>query len=455
VTLRARAYLRVSTDQQAEDSRHGFARQRKLIEAYGKTIGVTAIEYYQDAITGRTANRVELERLLSAPKKGADIIIISETRALGRRMSVSYAVLDELLDTGLPVHSASIGGRVDLDNDASVIQISTSAMIDHIERNRIATRTLNARVAMAEHQSLPSGIKAYGYLSLKGRAIEHPENGPTLKRIFSLSASGISFTNIAAMLHQEGVPPSTRERKVKGRDENGEPITRVVTPRWHISTVAHIVRNPVYYQGFVTWGRYRIPVPPLVSEELWRKAQRRQGAPERLGWSLTGHLRCGVCGKRMSGRRYRSRNSIIEVYRCQGAPVPGEKRCYFGMARHKVEALFETALGETLSDPAAVRDLLSTHTQGPDHADKLAALNTRSKEAFDTWRRGIISADELGIVRREIEAERSALSAQPDEPHPVMAYLDEFTLMDTAEILGLFPIVATLSPGGVLSFAIE
>lgn len=100
-------YLRVSTSQQAGDERFGFDVQRQAAERYATQQGLRLTRTYQDVITGTKATRTQLNALLE-DAGNYEAVLISSVDRLARRTGIAYAVLEELLDTGMEVHSADM-----------------------------------------------------------------------------------------------------------------------------------------------------------------------------------------------------------------------------------------------------------------------------------------------------------------------------------------------------------
>lgn len=77
---------------------------------------------------------------------------------------------------------------------------------------------------------------------------------------------------------------------------------------------------------------------------------------------------------------------------------------------------------------------------------KLAEIEHESAEAFNTWRKGYITGDELGMVRAELSARRAALLATHESiTYPVEEYMDAAQGLEVREILALFNLVATVT----------
>lgn len=431
MTKRAALLARVSTPAQARDDKFGISTQLEQGRLYAKRMGFLVGGEFVDQISGASETREALFRLIGEADR-YEVAVVYDTARVGRDEEYSHRFLRLLREAGLEVHSATRGGVV----EAGFVTSAEIMMAAEVRRT-ILRNTLNARVAKAEAGGLPSGIKLYGYRSVRGVAAEHPEHGPHLKRLFALAAD-TSFFDISDRYNAEGVPLRVPYRKERYVDADGNAAVRTVATRWHHSTVSQIVRNPAYYTGVLPWGRFRLPIPPLVSEEAWRKAQRRRGPPARLDWPLRGHLRCGACGSRMSGWRCSNR------YRCQ------RRGCSFGLPRALAEGRVAVAVADLLADRAELSRILTPHAPPGDAALELQRLEQASAEAFAAWRRGIITADELGAVRRDLEAERRGVLAALAPPPPDDLALDEAAMMTPWEAMAGLSLVATVTKNGVL-----
>jgi DNA invertase Pin-like site-specific DNA recombinase len=452
MSKRAAILCRVSTTQQARDDRYGIPAQRSGCLSYAKknSLAVDDSAFYIDAISGASETREAFYRLLSEAER-YEAVVIYNTARVGRDEEISHKFLRLLWEAGLEVHSVERGGVVERGfiTSAEILMAAEG-------RRTILRTTLNARIQMAEGGKLPGGISLYGYLSVKGVAMAHPEQYPHLLRIFTLAAEGRSFNEIAEALHRSGAPPARPTRKEQ-YTEDGELKTRTVETRWQPGTVSRIIRNRSYL-GTVTWGRYRLQIPQLIPTDLWRRAQRhRVGAPPSLGWALVGHLRCGRCGTRMSGHRASQPSGReLQRYRCNASGGVGRLKCGAVLSRRKSEARVEAEVRRVFSDPAEVRALLE-QPEPDDHEtlEQLAELEARSREAFSLWRAGHITGDELGMIRSDLTTQRAALQgARESLSYPVEEYMAAAEGLPLREALELFGLVATITRDD-LSLAIE
>ncbi|MDR9857835.1 recombinase family protein [Paenibacillus sp. VCA1] len=190
-------------------------------------------------------------------------------------------------------------------------------------------KTINRRQQAGRMDSVKEGkfignIPPYGYLRRKLEKekgytlVPHPDQAPVIKMIFDMYVNqGMGTSMIANKLNELKIP--TAKNSV-----------------WVLATINGIIRNPVYYgviagkrrpqvkarsKGVVTKTRPRVDRKkwvtgeglhePLVSKEIWDKAQEIMGgrshAPAPTGVitsSLAGLVRCELCGRLMVRRPY-------------------------------------------------------------------------------------------------------------------------------------------------------
>ena len=397
-------------------------------------------------MTGRSTTRTGLERLKRDAHKYSAVIIASVDR-LGRDTSANAKILADLLSLGLEVHTTDYG-LIDLSNDAALIQYTTGTLFAHLERNRIVQRTKAAHIALAKRGLLPLGISAFGYTSADNKAVIVPEEARVIRQIFQWSAEGVSFLGIQNRLNEEGVivaRPSTSK-----------------TGLWGKTTIANMIRNPTY-KGEYSWSyqgkTYPLAVPPIVTPELWARAQKRsRGRYSTTGWPLVGHLRCGICGRRMQSKRKRRGGKVVwESYRCQSSSMPMGACGMKYVNRQKLEAAVEPALRAALSDPEMVRRMLSTIDTRPDTTQtELAELKEEDARWLEAFQHGAISAAELGKYRSDIvKRTRELLENQQEREYPVERFVEMARALPFAELLEASGAVAIVDKDLTVTVVLE
>ena len=143
------AYLRISTDQQADTS------QRQIIDAHAATHGLTIDHYVTDCESGSTPwERRNLKNILDLTQPG-DLLIVSEISRLARSTIGVLGFLQEAAAAGLSVRAVRSG--IALDGSASSkIVVTVLAMAAEIERDLLRERT-RAALEARRAAGLPLG----------------------------------------------------------------------------------------------------------------------------------------------------------------------------------------------------------------------------------------------------------------------------------------------------------
>lgn len=189
------AYLRVSTDDQAE-SGAGIAAQRTAIEATAAHKGWTITDWFEDTgVSGGKAphQRPGLAAALNAVQSGqAERLIVSKIDRLSRKFRDAVDLMETAADEGWPLYIADIDADLTTSNGRLVARMLAAIAED--ERDRIRQRT---KAALAEKRA--AGVRL-------GRTPLLPVE--VVSRIVTGRDGGLSFAAIAKALNDDQVPTS-------------------------------------------------------------------------------------------------------------------------------------------------------------------------------------------------------------------------------------------------------
>ena len=187
------AYLRVSTDDQAE-SGAGIAAQRTAIEAVAAVRGWTITDWHEDAgVSGGKPphQRPGLAAALAAVQAGdAERLIVAKIDRLSRKFRDSVDLMETAAEEGWPVYIADIDADLTTSNGKLVARMLAAIAED--ERDRIRSRT---KAALAAKRA--AGVRL-------GRTPSLP--AAVVSRIVADRAAGVSLYALAKALNDEGVP---------------------------------------------------------------------------------------------------------------------------------------------------------------------------------------------------------------------------------------------------------
>lgn len=205
---RAVAYLRVSTDKQAD---HGVSldAQRAKVEAYAALydLDLVAVEVDAGASAKSLDGRPALARALSMLDGGeAEALIVVKLDRLTRNVAdLGGLVADYFGPNGAAL--LSVGEQIDTRTSAGRLVLNVLASVAQWEREAIGERTATAMQHKANRGEFTGGRVPYGFtLAADGVTLEEDAGEQsTIVRARALAAGGLSLRKVAAALEAEGL----------------------------------------------------------------------------------------------------------------------------------------------------------------------------------------------------------------------------------------------------------
>ena len=372
--LRCAIYSRFSSDRQSPIS---IEDQIRKCREYAGRHGWAVLEehlYADHAVSGTSAERTGLQRLLAAAEQKArafDAILIDDTSRLTRKLADALNLYERLTFSGVRLVAVSQG--VDSESSQAEILFGVHGLIDSVYSRELGLKTHRGMQGCAL-KALHTGGRVFGYRSVreadgvKLQIVEHEAS--TIRRMFELCTKGYSLKRIACLLNAEGVKSPQPQ---KGR----------VNQSWCVSSVRHILKNR-RYRGEIIWNtKHKVRVPgtgrriyrrrpesewvvtsvphlQIVSDELFAAVERRFAVTQRL-WGVgssglargqqkqvylfSGLLRCGECGGSITLVGGRANTSRSE-YGCSLHAQRGDSVCKndLRIQRHQLEERMLTGL---------------------------------------------------------------------------------------------------------------
>ena len=331
---RAAIYARVSDKSQDTEDKTSISEQIGDMEAYCEKKGLTITARYKEVGPGWSKKRPKFLQMLADAKNGDfDIIVCWKSDRLTRGMYPAAALM-EVVDA----HQIGIEAVMDT---IDMKTFGIMAVVGKIELDNFRERSSMGKRGAAKQGRVPASRLPYGYRIGDDRRPEVVEpEAEIVRRIFHMYIhEGMGTHSIAVQLTDEGTP-SPRSKK-----------------QWWPSHVHYMLANATY-TGVWVYGKTRwtstedgtqirdqprntwieIPVPPLVDQETWERAQKlkRQRTAQakrntKVPYLLQHLLKCGECGHKFgakaswsssnlrNGKRYRyDRPSPLRYYSCNG-----------------------------------------------------------------------------------------------------------------------------------------
>ncbi|MBI2909362.1 MAG: recombinase family protein [Chloroflexi bacterium] len=264
---------------------------------------------FTDPTTSPEGKRPQYQELLSylkQPGKEFTVVVAQRLRDLGDRPKDIVQRIVELEE---------LGTRVMVLEDSAGEPLA-KALEKWSEEKRKDTAGELVKMGMRSKaiRGLGLGKPPFGYrIGLNHRFEIVPEEAAVVGLLYKLYVEGkLGIRLVARHLNERGI------RTRSGR-------------RWSVVSVRDILRNRSYLGTYSRFG-VRVPGnhPPIVREELFRRAQQRLGNRRRPSggaaphFLLSGLLYCGYCGNRMIGvTRHQS-----WTRRSDGTKASGEYRYY-------------------------------------------------------------------------------------------------------------------------------
>ena len=311
MTASVAAYLRVSTEEQAEQG-ISIPAQKARITAYCQAQGWNLYNFYiDDGYSGKNLDRPAMQKLIADAKDQAfaAIVVIKLDRLSRRQKDVLYLIEDVFEPNH--VGFKSVSEPFDTTTPFGKAAIGMMAVFAQLERETIIERVKEAKKEAARQGRFMGGPVPYGYKHIPGgKSVDIDDlESQTLRIIFDeYLTSGKGYQYIADCLNARGIRPPNTARE------------------WNRSTVRFILHNSFYagyieHKGKLHKGKH----PPIISDEQFLAAQKIQSVRSSYDSSqqsglLTGLLYCAECGARMRLKRVwknpRNHKEKVAYYIC-------------------------------------------------------------------------------------------------------------------------------------------
>ena len=216
--MRLIAYLRVSTDAQAEDG-YGLDVQEADVRAYAKAHGHKIVVILrEEGVSGSNGlgTREALpEALVLLSDAKADGLLVPKLDRLSRDVLLQEQLLREVWSMDREVFSA-LGTEQNLRDDPDdparkMLRVILGA-VNEYERELIKLRLRKGRAAKAARGGFAYGAPAYGQRAKDRELVPDPVEQQAIGRIRELSAAGKSLRQICEVLTVDGIRPKRGER---------------------------------------------------------------------------------------------------------------------------------------------------------------------------------------------------------------------------------------------------
>ncbi len=455
----AAIYARVSSARQKEAETIGS--QTAALRAHAEQLGLDVPEQWvfeDDGHSGASLVRPALERLRDLVcQVPVDVLLVYSPDRLARKYAYQALLIEEFAKAGTSVVFVK-GPRGDSPEDALLVQFQ--GMIAEYERAQILERTRRGKT----HRAKAGTINVLSGAPFGYRYIRKSDHADARYEIVAHEAAIVA--ELFARYADGGAAIAELTRWTSGL---GVP-SRTGKSRWDRSVIWGMLRNPAYagracfgktmrteqraglnrtarLAGRATPRHYtvtdrpredwlEIPVPALVAEDTWQRAQRRLADNKRFATRnsrnpslLQGICACSGCGYAYYRTSTRTTNKKIYYYRCLGSDdyryehgrVCGNKP----VRADYLDTVVWDHITDLLADPALIRTEITKRLEQVRTADPatvqrkrldagLAKTTTAITRLIGAFQEELISLDELRERMPELRARETSLRHQRD-----------------------------------------
>ena len=454
--MTAAKYIRLSSAD--EDIRMGdkaesnsVVNQRKLLDCYLEShrefSNCTILEFLDDGRSGTNLDRPGMRAMLDAARRHEiDCIIVKDFSRFARDYIESGRYLEQVFPA-LGIRFISVNDCYDSYDfpygTAGNINNGLLNLINEMYSRDLSQKSKAAKRLYAQRGQCISAYPVYGYLKSpedKRTWIPDPETAPVVQRMFNWYAEGLTSTEIAKRLNEDGIPTPAQHKRALGSKRqlwNSERTDNF----WRATTIGKILRDERYTGKLVAlkttlselgnihsakaiekddWVIVPGAFEAIISQEIFDQVQakletvrptRKLGPMKRRLFSRK--LRCGHCGAALI------RHEIAQgvYYACDGRAWNGTDDC-------KKIRLFEADLIQAVLSSIRFQAQLAKKTEKRlDRKEKqiqtaqnraqsaqqriqkqIAQLETRKAEAYLSYDLGEVSQSDYKNRCKKIDA---------------------------------------------------
>lgn len=299
-------YARYSSHSQREESIDG---QLRKCRAFAEENNFTIIgEYCDRALSGKTDNRAEFQRMIRDSEKGhfkAIIMYTLDRFARNRYDAATYKA--KLRKNGVKLYYTE--QSISDEPEGIILEAVLEGMAEYYSENL----SRGVRRGMRENALkclVNGGQTPLGYRKGNDKKYEiNPATAPIVREIFDLYVNGKSQRQVVDILNEKGY------RTARGKPFAMHSLETILTNKMYIGTYCF---DDIEIKG---------GVPAIVNEDVFNTAQemkdRNKRAPGRMkapeAYLLTGKAFCGLCGSPITGESgINNYGTTYFYYKCQG-----------------------------------------------------------------------------------------------------------------------------------------
>ena len=408
---RAVIYARYSSDKQTEDS---IEAQLRACREYASNKQYQIIDTYIDeAVSGKTANRTQYQKLLRDCEKGKfEIILIHKYDRIARNL-LEHVTLEQKLKAKniLLIATAQDFG---LSNEAKIMRSLVWSMSEYYNDN-LAQETKKGLKETALKGLHTGGCPPFGYDVVNQKYVINDFEAIFVRKIFDCASKRIGFVDIIKEMEDCGV---------KGK--RGKPIK--------YPQIYEMLRNEKYTGTFIYSPseeknrssrrskpnaiRIENAIPQIISKEQFQEVQKIMSERKQTGktkYLCSGLVYCR-CGAKMHAVKSKRKGHEYLYYNCSkhcGAPVV-HMEIVDNAAKDYLHELLTKENQEEISRALQLYQIYTDDTE----KDFMKTINKKVREKekrynnlMDTLASGAVNQTVIADITNEMETLKSEIES--------------------------------------------
>lgn len=322
------AYLRKSREDLTLEKSSGIdtlQRHRDIIKRTAEYMNIKIDKWYEEVVSGETIEaRPKVQEMLLEVEQGHfEAVLVVDVDRLARgdtadqsRISKAFSFSSTKIITPTKIY--------DPENEADEEYFEFNLFMSRREYKTINKRLNRGRLSSVNEGKFVGSVCPFGYSKekLKGqkgyKLVINEEEAKIVRIIFDLACNNTGASNIANHLNKIGSIPRRSEAWVSAsiRDIIHNPVYFGMI-KWNCRRVIKTMKNGIVYKSRPKQKDYTLVQglhDPIVSKEKWELANKNSKIKEGkstkkdliLHNPLAGLVECGICGRTMQRRNYRS-----------------------------------------------------------------------------------------------------------------------------------------------------
>ena len=417
------AYVRVSTDEQADKGNSIFEQQERL-SAYCKAMGWDAPTFFVDeGFSAKNLKRPAITDLLKrVQKKEFQIVLATKLDRVCRNLLDLLQLVDVLEQYECSFVSSS--EAFDTSTAAGRMTLNLLGMFAQFERERISERVKDNMVSLAKNTDKALSGPCFGYDLVDGNFRINQEEAEHVRFMFDQAEQGRGTRYIAKLLNDKNV------KTKRGKQWDSVNVKRLMVNE--VLTGSKVfnkrknTKGKVKFRDESEWILKEDSHEAIISKEqfdtvqaIFKSRTPTRARAESETYLLTGTIYCKFCGGRMKGNTARNKYGTYHKYICSKY-VLGYGCKSHTVNRDQVEHLVIAEI-EKLATMSKL-DLEQIIGKSRSSQDEVSALETtlakiekRMQKQIEAFENDLISAHDLKLARERIELERSHTQQSLDD----------------------------------------